>query len=60
MVLFAPSVASVWHELGVLSAQIGKLRQATASLEKFLALEPFGEERKAAESLLKKIRASLN
>ena len=60
MALFAPSVASVWQELGVLSAQIGKLRQAVTALETFLGIQPFGEESKVAESLLKKIRTSLN
>ena len=60
MALFAPSVPSVWQELGVLSAQTGNLRQAVTALENFLNLEPFENEKKVAESLLKKIKTSLN
>ena len=60
MTLFAPLVAPIWQELGVLSAQIGKLKQAVTALDNFLGLQPSGDERKIAVSLLKKIRSRLN
>lgn len=60
MVLFAPGVASVWQELGMLSAHLGKLRQAMTALETFLDFAPPKDEERAAESLLNKIKTSLN
>ena len=60
MVLFAPGVASVWQELGMLSAHLGKLRQAMTALETFLDFAPPKDEERAAESLLNKIKTSLH
>jgi len=60
MALFAPKVASVWQELGVLSAHMGKLRQAMNALEIFLDFAPPPDAERQAESLLKQIKMSLN
>ena len=60
MVLFAPQVASVWQELGILSAHLGNLRQAMNALETFLDFAPPQDEEREAENLLKRIKTSLN
>ena len=60
MVLFAPKTADVWQELGVLSAHSGKLRQAIHALETFLGFDVPDHEKRAAETLLKQIKTSMN
>ncbi len=60
MVLFAPGIATVWQELGILSAHMGNLRQAMDALETFLDFAPPQDEEREAESLLNKIKAGLN
>ncbi|MBT3627740.1 MAG: tetratricopeptide repeat protein [Rhodospirillaceae bacterium] len=60
MVMFAPQVASVWQELGILSAHLGNLRQAMNALETFLDFAPPQDEEREAENLLNKIKTSLN
>lgn len=60
MVLFAPKVANVWQELGILSAHTGKLRQAIHALETFLDFAPPDHDERAAETLLTQIKTSMN
>ena len=60
MALFAPHIASVWQELGILSAHTGNLRRAVNALQTFLDFAPSRDEEREAENLLKKIKSSLN
>jgi regulator of sirC expression with transglutaminase-like and TPR domain len=60
MALIAPDVASVWQELGVMSMHLGNLRRAMNALETFLDFAPPAEQGREAESLLEKIKSSLN
>ncbi len=60
MVLVAPHVASVWQELGILSVHMGNLKRAMNALETFLDFEPPQDQEREAESLLKRIKSSLN
>lgn len=60
MMLFAPSHAALWHEAGLLNAQLGNLRAAMANLQKFLALADESRERHQAAVLLQRLRGQLN
>jgi regulator of sirC expression with transglutaminase-like and TPR domain len=60
MALMAPDVATVWQELGILSAHLGNLKQAMQALETFLDFAPPREQEREAESLLEQIKSSLN
>jgi regulator of sirC expression with transglutaminase-like and TPR domain len=60
MMLFAPAHAGLWHEAGLLNAQLGNLRAAVANLEHFLALAGEGGDRHQAAVLLQRLRAHLN
>ena len=60
MILFAPRTASVWQELGILSAHMGNLKQAMNALETFLDFAPSRDEEREAETLLNSIKTRLN
>ena len=60
MAVLAPEVASVWQELGILSAHLGNMKQAMQALETFLDLAPPKDQEREAETLLEQIKSSLN
>lgn len=60
MVLVAPGAAGAWFELGTLQARTGNLKRAISSLEEFLANDPPPTERHRGQTLVEKLRASLN
>ena len=60
IILFAPNVATVWKELGMISIHSGNLNRAINSLEKFRDLALSKEEVAEANLLINKIRMSLN
>jgi len=60
MMLFAPGHAALWHEAGLINAQLGNLRAAVADLEKFLALAGEAGDRHQAAVLLQRLRAHLH
>ena len=60
IILFAPNVATVWKELGMISIHSGNLNRAINSLEKCRDLALSKEEVAEANSLINKIRLSLN
>lgn len=60
MIAIAPNAASAWFELGTLQARTGNLKRAISSLEKFLANDPPPSERHRGQTLVDKLRSSLN
>ncbi len=60
MVLFAPNEPELWRELGLVSARQGQLGRALAALEEALAKSRNDEQRRQADRLLARLKASLN
>jgi regulator of sirC expression with transglutaminase-like and TPR domain len=61
MLLFAPGQASLLREAGIIHAQLGNLRAATAALESFLNMSDIGDEqRHEAARLLQSLKGQLN
>lgn len=60
MVLIAPDAGSVWHELGLLRARLDSRMSAVEALERGLACGLPSAEQARAESVLAKLRSSLN
>ena len=60
MLMFAPAEARLWHEAGVLHAQLDNLRAAVMALEHFLELSRDSQARHEASALLQRVKARLN
>ncbi|WP_119460491.1 transglutaminase-like domain-containing protein [Rhodospirillaceae bacterium SYSU D60014] len=61
MLLFAPGQASLLREAGIIHAQLGNLRAATAALESFLNMSDIGgDQRHEAARLLQSLKGQLN
>ncbi len=60
MLLFAPEVAHLWRDAGVLNVKLGHLGGAVRALECYLARSGAGPARDEAEQLLSRVRAGLN
>jgi regulator of sirC expression with transglutaminase-like and TPR domain len=59
MVLFAPTEAMLWRELGLFQAKLGNLRYAIASLETFMSLGVPDTLRHQTALILQKLKSSL-
>lgn len=59
MTLFAPDHAGHWREAGLIHAELGNLRAAIDSLERFLALGTEGGARHQAATLLQQLKLRL-
>ena len=60
MLLFAPDVADLWRDAGVLNLKLDQLSAAVRTLERYLELSGSGPARDEAERLLNQVRAGLN
>ena len=60
MLLLMPQRAELWHEAGLLHAQLGNMRAAMQALEAFIMRAPDGAARHQAAALLQQLRAKLN
>ena len=60
MLLIAPDSAQLWHDAGLLHAELGNFRAAAAAIERVLGLAPDGAERRDAALLLQRLRLKLN
>jgi regulator of sirC expression with transglutaminase-like and TPR domain len=60
MLMLAPEFAELWREAGVLHAQLGNMRSASASLEQFVLRAPEGMARHQAAAMLQRLRSKLN
>lgn len=60
MQLFAPEIASLWHEAGALNLRLGNFLAAIGSFERFIALCDREDARHEAASIVQSIRARLN
>jgi regulator of sirC expression with transglutaminase-like and TPR domain len=60
MLLFAPDVAHLWREAGVLNLKLDQLGAAIRALERYVELSGRGPARDEAERLLNQVRAGLN
>ena len=59
MMLFAPHYAVLWHEAGLINAQLGNLRAAIDALEHFLEVAGDDKARHQTASLLQQLKARL-
>ncbi|HYM04854.1 MAG TPA: transglutaminase-like domain-containing protein [Stellaceae bacterium] len=59
MTLFAPHHAPLWREAGMIAAQLGNLRAAIASLERFVALSVDAGARHQATAFLRRLKTRL-
>ena len=59
MLLFAPDHAALWHEAGLLRAQLGNYRAAIAALEEALRRDGGADGHRTA-ALLQQLKARLN
>ena len=57
--LFAPDVAALWRESGLLSAKLDRVEAAVAALEQFLRLNPGDSARFQMSVLLQELRGRL-
>lgn len=57
--LFAPDVAPLWREAGLLSAKLDRVEAAVAALEQFLRLNPGDSARFRTSVLLQELRGRL-
>lgn len=60
MLLFAPDLAPLWREAGLVHARLGNLRHGAAALEAYLGLAPSAEEQRHAAQLLRDLKDKLN
>ncbi|MEE8560129.1 MAG: transglutaminase-like domain-containing protein [Alphaproteobacteria bacterium] len=60
MLLFAPGHSSLWRELALLHAELGNLRAAVGSLERFIARTGNDAARHQAAMLMQQLQAKLN
>jgi len=60
MLLFAPGVASLWREAGILNARLDRVADAIAALEEFLRHAPGDASRYKTSVLLQELRERLN
>lgn len=60
MLLFAPDIASLWHEAGALNLRLGNFLAAIETFERFMALSDREDARHEAASIVQSIRARLN
>ena len=58
--MFAPDRAELWHEAGVLHANLGNLRAATIALEHVLPLPANSRDRHEAAALIHRIERQIN
>jgi regulator of sirC expression with transglutaminase-like and TPR domain len=60
MLLFAPEIASLWHEAGTLNLRLGNFLAAIEAFERFMELCDREDARHEAASIVQSIRARLN
>ena len=60
MLLFAPDVAHLWRDAGVLHVELGHLDDAVRAIKRYVDLSASGPARAEAEQLLSRVRAGLN
>jgi regulator of sirC expression with transglutaminase-like and TPR domain len=60
MLLFAPNVAALWHEAGIVEAHLGHIKAATRRLHAFQVRATDDKARAHAERLLSELRNKLN
>jgi regulator of sirC expression with transglutaminase-like and TPR domain len=60
MLMLAPDFAEMWREAGILHAQLGNIRSATAALEQFVVRAAEGTARHQAAAMLQQLRTKLN
>src|SRR5271155_3858070 len=60
MLLLAPDLAELWHEAGLLNAQLGNMRAGANALEEFIIRAPEGHARHQAAAILQQLKAKLN
>ncbi len=60
MLLFAPDIASLWHEAGALNIRLGNFLAAIEAFERFMELCDREDARHEAASIVQSIRARLN
>jgi regulator of sirC expression with transglutaminase-like and TPR domain len=60
MLMLAPDLAELWHEAGLLNAQLGNMRAGANALEQFIIRAPEGSARHQAAALLQQLKSKLN
>ena len=60
MLLLAPDLAELWHEAGLLNAQLGNMRAGANALEEFISRAPEGNARHQAAAILQQLKSKLN
>jgi regulator of sirC expression with transglutaminase-like and TPR domain len=60
MLLFAPEIASLWHEAGAMNLRLGNLMAAIENFERFIDLSDHDDARHEAAAVVQSIRARLN
>jgi len=60
MLLLAPDLAELWHEAGLLNAQLGNMRAGAHALEQFIIRAPEGNARHQAAAILQQLKSKLN
>ena len=60
MLLLAPDLAELWHEAGLLNAQLGNMRAGANALEEFIIRAPEGHARHQAAAILQQLKSKLN
>ena len=60
MLMIAPGEGLLWREMGVVNTQLGNLRAAIGSLERYLELAPSAHQADEALQLIGMLRAKLN
>jgi regulator of sirC expression with transglutaminase-like and TPR domain len=60
MLLVAPDEVGLWRELGLIEAESGNLKAATAALERFVGMAPEGAERQQARKLIQELKSRLH
>jgi regulator of sirC expression with transglutaminase-like and TPR domain len=60
MLMIAPASAPLWHEVGLVQAELGNYRAASAAHERVLALAGDGLERQRSALLLQRLKLRLN
>lgn len=60
MLFFAPAVARLWREAGILNARLDRLEAAVAALEEYMRHDPGDTARYRASVLLQELRSRLS
>jgi regulator of sirC expression with transglutaminase-like and TPR domain len=60
MLLVAPDEIGLWRELGLIEAESGNLKAASAALERFVGAAPEGGERQQTRKLIQELKSRLH